>query len=448
MTMQEQGADAAGGGCPAHGVAAAALSDSLSDPRIQIDPNGFFQKLRHEAPVYYDEKIAMYLVSRYEDVQIVLRDAATYSLEAGYVQQFAKGYAAEYEQILKRDGGGYFPDAIMTDPPYHTRIRSLVDHAFTAHRVATLAPRITDLVVRLIDRVAEKAEGGAVVDVVSEFAVPLTTGIICEQLGFDQLDSRKVQAWSNAVVAQIGNMQNHEQMQQNARNICELQNTIIACMRAREAAPREDMISDLVHATGADGGKLTFEEAVSLIRALLIGGNETTAITLTNLFMILATRPDIAQLLQQSADDDRLLNRFVEELLRFDPPTRGLMRMTTCEVELGGVRLPKGAHLLVLFSSACDDEKEFACPRNFDLNRKNLAKHVAFGGGIHRCIGASLARMEIKVVSREVVRRLENIRLTVPPADIRYIPTIISHAIASLPVTFKRRAVVTQPEPA
>ncbi|HEX4376811.1 MAG TPA: cytochrome P450 [Steroidobacteraceae bacterium] len=448
MTMQEHGAGASGGGCPVHG-AVASVRDSLSDPRIQIDPNGFFEKLRNEAPVYYDEKIAMYLVSRYEDVQTVLRDAATYSLEAGYVQQFAKGFAAEYEQILKDSGGGYFPDAIMTDPPYHTRIRSLVEHAFTAHRVATLAPRITDLVERLINQVAEKAEGGAVVDVVSEFSVPLTTGIICEQLGFDELDPRKVQAWSNAVVAQIGNMQSREQMLQNARNICELQNTIIATMRAREVTPREDMISDLVHATNADGGKLTFEEAVSLIRALLIGGNETTAITLTNLFMILATRPDIAQQLQQSADDDRLLNRFVEELLRFDPPTRGLMRMTTCETELGGVHLPKGAHLLVLFSSACDDEREFACPRNFDLNRKNLAKHVAFGGGIHRCIGASLARMEIKVVSREVVRRLEDIRLTVPPDDVRYIPTIISHAIASLPVTFKRRQVMTsQLEPA
>jgi cytochrome P450 len=420
--------------CPVMGGA------SLADPAIQANPNEFFRAVRTEDPVHFDERIGMYLVSRYEDVQAVLRDAATYSCEEGYNEQYSKGFFDEFKEILNAEGGGYFPDAIMTDPPYHTRVRRLLDRAFTAHRVATLEPRITDLVVKLIDQLLETAANGKVVDIVTDFAVPLTTGIICEQMGFDHLDAHKVQGWSAAVVAQIGNMQNREQMQKNAREICELQNYIIALMRKRETDPGEDLISDLVHARTEDGEKLTFEEAVSLVRALLIAGNETTAISLTNLFYIFATQPAVTKLLQDSVDDDRLLQRFVEELLRYDPPTRGLARMTTRETQLGDVRLPKGAHLLVLFASACDDETEFACPREFDLSRKNLGHHVAFGGGTHRCIGAPLARMEIKVTARELVRRIGSVTLAVPPEQLRYVPTVISHALASLPVSLTPRA--------
>jgi cytochrome P450 len=132
------------------------------------------------------------------------------------------------------------------------------------------------------------------------------------------------------------------------------------------------------------------------------------------------------------------LTRFVEELLRNEPPVRGLSRMTTREVELGGKLLPKGSHLLVLFGSACDDDAQFESPRHFDANRKNLNKHVAFGAGIHHCIGAPLARMEIRVAAREVVHRLDNITLTVPLDSIRYLSTVASHSMERLPLTFTR----------
>jgi cytochrome P450 len=412
---------------------------TLADPQIQANPNAFFAAIRRQAPVYFDEKIAMHLVSRYDDVQTVLRDAETYSVEQGYSAQYAKGFADEFKQILIRDGGGFFPDVIKTDPPYHTRIRRLLDQAFTAHRVATLEPRITDVAAGLVERLAEAAGGGRVVDAVSEFAVPVTTSIICEQLGFQNLDPNKVQRWSLAVVAQLGNMQDRATMQQHAADICELQHYLIARIREREAEPREDMISDLVHARTEDGERLTFEEVVPLARAMLIAGNETTAIALTNLMLILATRPEVARLLRDAADDDRLLARFVEELLRYDPPTRGLARMTTRETELGGVRLPKGAHLLVLFASANDDETQFACPRDFDLNRPNLGQHFTFGAGIHRCVGSALSRMEIKVVAREVVRRLQEVRLAIAPEQVRYHPTVVSHVIAELPISVTRR---------
>jgi cytochrome P450 len=428
------------GARPVTGEAAVLAGASLADPLIQAHPNAFFRAMRHADPVRYDEKLRMWLVSRYEDIVEVLRDPVTFSDKHGYEAMYAGGHFEEFKQILEREGGGFFRDAIKDDPPAHTRVRRLMEKAFTAHRVATLEPGITAIIVELIERLADKAAAGEAVDGVGDFAIPLTIRVICEQLGISQFNAEKIQRWSGAVTAQISAMQNREQMLENARQICELQNFIIAEMKAREACPREDMISDIVHATLEDGTKLSFAEAVSLIRALIIAGNDTTATAIGNLLFVLATQPEVLRTLQEAVDDDRLLTRFVEELLRVEPPVRGLAKMTIREVELGGVKLPAQAHLLVLYASGNDDETVFECPRSFDLNRSNLGKHVAFGVGAHRCIGAALARMEIKVAAREVVKRLASLELAAPVEEIRYLPTVATHTIAELPLTLKRRA--------
>jgi cytochrome P450 len=390
--------------------------------------------MREFDPVHWDEQLGMYLVSRYEDIAAIQQDPITFSVQKGYSEQYSKGFMEEWQAILKRDGQGFFPDAIMSDPPYHTRIRKLLDSAFTAHRVKELEPRIAAVVEKLIESVASKGEA----DAIGDLAVPLTIAIISEQLGLEDVDPKKIQRWSTAVTAQIGRMQDREQMQANAAQVCELQNYIIAIMKKRLAEPKEDMISDLMRSTMGDDDKLTFEEAVSLVRALLIAGNETTATALGNLFYILATQPEIANLLRDTVDDDRLLNRFVEELLRIEPPVRGLSRMTTREVELGGKTLPKGAHLLLLYASANDQEDVFPEPRRFNIDRPNIGRHLSFGGGVHKCIGLALARMEIKVAAREIVRRMDNIKLAIAQEEIRYLPTVATQSIERLPITFSR----------
>jgi cytochrome P450 len=439
--MEVREADAAkAGACPVTGASFSLPGASLSDPTIIADPHAYYKAMRTEDPVHFDEKIGMYLVSRYEDVFEVLRDPIAYSDKMGYEAMYASGHFAEFKQILEREGGGFFPDAIKDDPPAHTRVRRLMEKAFTAHRVASLEPGITKVIVDLIEDLADRAEGGQVVDGVGRFAVPVTIRVICEQLGIHHFNAEKISRWSQAVTAQISKMQDREHMLANAHEICELQNFIIAEMKAREDEPREDMISDIVHAKLEDGGTLTFAEAVSLIRALIIAGNDTTATGIGNLLFILATQPQILKTLQDSVDDDRVMNRFVEELLRFAPPVQGLAKMTSREVELGGRKLPAGAHLLVLYASGNDDDTVFECPRQFDLNRGNLGKQVAFGVGVHRCIGAALARMEIKVTAREIVRRLDDIKLAVPVEQLRYLPTVATRTIQELPLTLKRRA--------
>ena len=144
-------------------------------------------------------------------------------------------------------------------------------------------------------------------------------------------------------------------------------------------------------------------------------------------------------MLRQAADDDRLLTRFIEELVRIEGPVRALSRMTTREVELGGKLLPAHAPMLLLFASGNDDETEFACPREFDVNRGNLARHVGFGSGPHRCIGSALARMELKVAARELIKRLDNFRLEIRVDQVRFMPTVATRTIAALPVSFVRR---------
>jgi len=423
--------------CPVAGHEVNLKEASLQDPELRAHPNEFYWTLRHEDPVHYDEGLGMWLVSRFEDLQTVFADPITFSVEQGYKEQYAKGFIDEFKEILERDGGGFFPDAIMTDPPEHTRVRKLMEQAFTAHRVKQLEPEIAEVVCRLLDKFADKGHA----DGVHDFAVPMTIEIICAQLGIKEFDPEKVQRWSLAVTAQIGRMQDREAMRENAKEICDLQNFLIAEIRSRQETPRDDLLSDMIHAKAEDEERatLSFKEVVSLARALLIAGNETTATALGNLLCLLATHPDIQQELVDNVEDERYLTRFVEELLRMEPPVRGLSRMTTREVELDGVTLPAGAHMLLLYASGNDDETVFECPRKFDMNRKNIGRQVAFGGGAHRCVGLSLARMEVKVAAREFVRRLKDIKLDMPVEEIRYLPTVATRSIERLPLTFSKR---------
>ncbi len=414
--------------------------ESRVDPLIRNNPFPFYRALRKQEPVYFDPKLDTYLVTRYEDVQTVLRDPITFSLEHGYQDRYANGFVDELAEIMNRDGGGFIRDIIACDPPAHTRLRRLIEKAFTAHRVKGLEPRIRQIVVDLIEPLADRGYGDGMKDI----GAPLTARIICEQLGFDfdEIGTETIARWTTALLAQIGRMQTREQMLENARQMCELQNYIIPHIRARESEPREDMMSDIVHARLEDDRNptLSFEEKVSCIRAFLIAGNDTTAAALTNLMLILATQPALAKQLHESAHDERMLTRFVEEVLRLEPPAHGLFRTTTKEVDLGGKILPAYAQICILFASANDDDTHFPCPRTVDVNRPNINKHLTFGAGIHLCIGAALARMEIKVAAQEIIKRLDNIRLAIPVEDLAYLPTLATQTLERLPLTFSRRA--------
>jgi len=318
-------------------------------------------------------------------------------------------------------------------------LRRLLESAFTAHRVKSLEPRIRQIVVDLLEPLAERGHADGMKDI----GAPMTARIICEQLGldFDEVGTEKIASWTTALLAQIGRMQTREEMLENAREMCDLQNYIIPRIRERETHPREDMISDLVHARleDEDNPTLSFEEQVSCVRALLIAGNDTTAAALTNLLLVLATDAELLDRLYQSVDDDRVMMRLVEEVLRLHPPVHGLYRTAMRDVELGGTTIPAMSQLCVLYASANDDDARFANPRCLDLDRANAGRHLTFGAGIHMCIGASLARMEIKVAAQEIIRHFDTIRLAVPPEELTYLPTLATQTLEKLPLVLTRR---------
>jgi cytochrome P450 len=223
--------------------------------------------------------------------------------------------------------------------------------------------------------------------------------------------------------------------------MCGLQKFIARYIDAREKEPREDMISDIVHAElqDAENPRLSRYEQISTIRGFLIAGNDTTATAITNLLLVLATQPGLMDELYSKIDDNRYMTRFVEELLRLLPPVHGLFRTAMKEVEIGGTLVPKGAQLCILYASANDDDSHFDHPRELDIQRPNVGTSLTFGSGIHKCVGLSLARMEIKVAAQEIVRRLDNIELAVPIEELEYLPTLASQSLERLPLKFTRR---------
>jgi cytochrome P450 len=413
--------------------------ESRLDPSISSNPFPFYRALRARAPVHYDPQLDVYLISRHEDVMAVLRDDEAFSLERGYQDRWANGHAEELAEILNRDGGGFVRDPVY-DPPAHTRYRKLIEKAFTAHRVKSLEPRIRQIAIDVLDPLADRGHADGRMDI----GVPMTARIICEQLGFDygEVGADRIARWSMAIVAQMGRMQTREEMLGHAREICDLQNYIIGQIHDREKTPREDMTSDLVHARIPDEANptLSLHEKIAWIRALLVGGNDTTATALSNLTLILATQPDVAKQLSAAVDDDRLMTRFAEEVLRLAPPTHGLFRTATRDVEIAGTTIPSDAQVCILFASGNDDESIFASPREFSIERQNAGQTLTFGGGAHRCVAAALARMEVKIAAQEMIRRFDNIALAVPIEELTYLPTVEPRTLERVPVTFTSRS--------
>lgn len=409
---------------------------TFTDPAIQERPNSFYRALRQQDPVHFDEKLGMYLVSRHEDLDAVFRDPVTFSQEQGYYSQMAHGYLDELKAILERDGGGFFPDVVNVDPPRHARARLLTRQAFTAQRMKALEPAFEALVDGLIDNFIARGE----VEALHDLALPMAIEFSKSQLNVPELERDTIRRWGAAYLAQFSLLESREQMVAAARELCVLQNYLIDLVKRRMADPGDDMLSDLIAARIDDENpRLSFGELVASARAILINTHDSVSTALINILFKVATEPAIAAEFYASAEDDKRMGRFVEELLRLEPPVRAMSRMTTRAVELGGKELSKGAHMLMLFASGNDDDAVFASPRTFDMERENLNRSLTFGAGVHLCLGISLARMQLRVAAKKVAQRLQDISLAIPVEDIRYVPNVALLTMECVPLKFCRR---------
>jgi cytochrome P450 len=420
-------------GCPLGSSGLDSLAGvSFIDPAVQEKPYAYYHALRHGDPVHYEESLGMFLVSRHEDLMTVLREPVVFSQELGYYKQMAQGHLEEMKDILIREGGGFFPDVANIDPPRHTRVRRLLSQAFSRRRMKVFEPRFESLVDGLIDGFI----GRGAVDGLHDLAMPMAIAFSMQQLQVDDLDMATIKRWGSAYLSQFSLTNTREQMVAAAHELSEMQNYLIALVRKRVDEPEDDMLSDIIAARTPDEEPLNFEELVATARALLINTHDSMSTAFTNILFKVATEPGIAEQFYAAADDDGRMGRFVEELLRLEAPVRALSRVTTEPVTLGGTPLPDGAHLLILFASANDDEAVFECPRQFDVDRTNLRKSVTFGAGVHLCLGIALARMQLLVAAKQTARRLKNLSLAIPIEDIRYLPNAALLAMERLPLVF------------
>lgn len=335
-------------------------------------------------------------------------------------------------EVMEIYAQGYPPvDTLLTnDPPAHTRYRVLVTKAFSARRVATLEPKVREIAAELVEKFARDGK----VELMSQFAVGLPMTVIADALGVPREDMDKFKRWSDDSVAPLGGMISAERQIECTRSIVEFQHYFAAKLEERRVAPRDDLLTDLLNARLEKTSPLNMAEMLSILQQLLVAGNETTTNLIGSAMMLALQHPDQMRSL---IDDPTLIGNFIEEALRTESPVQGLFRVTKADTELGGTLIPKMSRVVMMYASGNRDDAQFPDADHFDIRRANARTHLAFGQGIHFCIGAALARLEARVAFEILLARLKNIRFAAGN-DFAHTPSFILRGLKALHLEFDR----------
>ncbi len=403
---------------------------SLADPEVMQDPFPFYQWAHANSPVVEMPSTGMKVIMSY----------AMCSEAAGRPDDFSNAFTKVLSGALSEDpevsgilaGGWPQIDTLLTaDPPVHTRFRKLVNLAFSMPRVNALEAGIRQKINTLIDGFIDKGE----CEFVSEFSVPLPVQVICEQLGFDLSWHRDVKRWSDAFADRLGHMIPRERELECAREIVEFQKAVKVKIDERRAQPTNDLLSDVVNARIEGEPPLNDAEILSVAQQLMVAGNETTTHAIAGGIVHMARNPDEAAKLRA---DPKMIPNAVEEVLRLDTPTAGMWRVVTRDCELGGHEFKGGTMVLVRYAAGNRDPIQFPDPDKFDVERKNARTHLAFGKGIHMCVGNMLSRKEMTVAFETLLDRLDDIRLA-EGAKLEVAPNLLLRGYKSVPITFRKR---------
>ncbi|XHU13133.1 cytochrome P450 [Amycolatopsis sp. WGS_07] len=369
-------------------------------------------------PMVARRGIPSYLVSGYEQARELLNDPRV-SKDSTDVQRVIAAKVGE--GVQGPDFGNLLTRHMLnSDPPVHTRLRKLVNKAFTARTVARLRPRIQEIADALLDEMARHEQ----VDLVQAFAEPLPITVICELLGVRVEDRGEFTAWSHTLLSFAA----EEESQAAAAR--EMQDYLQQLVESKRAEPAEDLLSDLVHASD-EGDSLDEDELISMAFLLLIAGHETTVNLIANATFALLRAPEQLEKLRA---DPSLMPGAVEEFLRFDGPINfATLRYTVEEVDAGGVAIPADEFLNISLLSANRDPEKFPDPDNLDVTRPP-GGHLAFGHGIHYCVGAPLARLEAEIALGSLLARFPELSLAVPADRVVYRPSSLVHGVLALPV--------------
>ena len=405
------------------------------DPSTQQCPFPHYAQMREEAPVHPVPGLGVHLVTKHDLVMQVLRDPQTYSsmfggagmpLSSADREKFAEVMAAGYPRV---------PTMLTADQPDHTRYRRLVARAFHPKVIAEMEPIIRQITVELIESWIDKGR----IEFVKEFGVPLPVRVIAKALNVPDDRLADFKRWSDDSIAGIGTNITLEQRLQAEYGVNEFQHYFAEQIELRRTHPQDDILTNLLNASiddddpeVTDKRQLDMPEMLSIIQQLLVAGNETTTKSLTEMVRLLAENPEEWAALK--ADPSRAEKVF-EETLRLSTPTQGMWRILTKDAELGGVQLTKGQRIIIVFASANRDEALYDNPDEFDPMRDHLRDNLAFGKGIHFCLGANLSRLEGKVAAEELSKRIDTITLS-ESNKYQYFPSFMLRGLTDLDIEF------------
>jgi len=387
-------------------------------PAFHANPYPFYRRLREEDPVH-ESPYGMWILTRYDDALMVLRDPR-------FVRE---GMADRLEARL-----GMVPepnrtrDMLFRDPPDHTRLRALVSRAFTPRVVEAMRPHIQQIVDALLDRVHD----AHTMDLIEDLAYPLPVTVICEMLGVPTTDRAAFKEWSTAIARSLDAAilpAGSEAIARGRDARVALGEYFSALIAARRKNPQEDLLSGLI-AAEAEGNKLTEGELLSTCMLLLVAGHETTVNLIGNGMLALLQHADQMQALRENP---ALTQTAVEELLRFDAPVQRTGRLASTEVRIGERQIPKGSTVVAVIGAANRDPAHFSDPDHLNIARTDN-RHIAFGFGIHFCMGASLARVEGQIAIGTLVQRMPNLALVSDTPEWR--ESSLLRGLNTLPVVF------------
>jgi cytochrome P450 len=394
-------------------MAATELLFSPLLPEFHANPYPFYHRLRREDPVHHST-LGPWVLTRYDDVELVLRDS-----------RFGR---AGFTPFLDTDEGRLPPSMLFRDPPDHTRLRSLVSRAFTPRVIEAMRAHIQEIVDRLLERV--RAAGA--MDLIADLAYPLPVTVICEMLGVPVEDQARIQQWSTDVARSldaIGMTADPQVAERGRIGRRALADYFRALLPERRRHPREDLLSSLITAEER-GDRLTEGELLTTCILLFVAGHETTVNLIGNGVLALLRHPDQLARLRENPG---LITSAVEELLRYDSPVQRTGRIPTADVEIDGRTIPKGSMVVAAIGGANRDPAHFPEPDRLDLGRPDN-RHLAFGFGIHFCLGAALARVEGQVAIGTLLDRLPGLALATDTPEWR--ESSVLRGLKALPVRF------------
>ena len=397
------------------------------EPFAMGDPFPSYAELREHEPVFFDERIGYWVVSRYDDIKSAFSDWETFSSENAQAPVRERGAAAA--DIMREGGFTAYSGLSARVPPDHTRLRAIVQKSFTPRRYKALEPTIRANTVALLERMlARESRQG---DVVRDLAYDIPTITILTLLGVDADMVDTYKRWSESRAAMTwGNLSDDEQVP-HAHNLVDYWHACQELVAFAHEHGGDNLVADLVRAQG-EGEPISDHEIASVCYSLLFAGHETTTTLISNTIRVLLEHREQWDRL---VDDPDLIPAAIDETLRFSGSILGWRRRATRDTEIGGVAIPAGANVLLLMGSANRDRDVFADPETFDIDRPNARTHLSFGFGIHYCLGNLLAKLQDRIVIEEVLRAVPSLRL-LPDEPISYPDNLSFRAPRSVAVTW------------